>query len=227
MLQLIIMNKKALLAEFIGTFALVLCGTGAIVFNDTSQFQIGYFGIALMFGITVSLMIFIFGKTSGAHINPAVTLSLWLAGKFEYRSILPYMTVQFLGSFVASYLLSYIFPDHLTLGSTLPHDNIWSAFGIEIMLSFFLMLVIIIFSDISYKFQPYACWAIGMVVLLEAAFAGPFTGASMNPARSFGPAIISGNVEYLLHYMIAAFIGMALCIFTWRIIKNGRISFLR
>lgn len=221
------MNKKALIAEFVGTFALVLCGTGAIVINDTTLFLLGNFGIALMFGITVSLMIYIFGKTSGAHINPAVTLSFWLAGKFEYRNILPYMAVQFTGAFVASYLINFIFPDHLTLGSTLPHDNIWSAFGIEIILSFLLMLVIIIFSEMDIKFQSFAGLVIGMVVMLEAAFAGPFTGASMNPARSFGPAIISGNVEYLLHYMIAAFIGMALCIFTWRIIKYGKNRALR
>ena len=217
------MNKSALFAEFIGTFALVFIGTGAIVINDVTNNSIGNFGIAMAFGLAVSSIIYSFGNISGAHINPAVTLSFWLAGNFKSKFIAPYIFAQFSGAIFASCILLLIFPSHKTLGSTLPFYGIWNSFFIEVLLSFILMCVIFIIANN----KNLAGLVIGFVVMMEAAIAGPLTGASMNPARSFGPAIVSGNISFLIHYIIAAFIGMSLSVIVWKVIKYERSSFLR
>ena len=212
--------KQKLLAEFIGTYALVFCGTGAIVINDVIPNSVTSVGIAITFGAIVAAMIYAFGHVSGAHINPAVTISFAVAGEFEKKLVLPYTLAQSVGAVLASLTIYIIFPNHVTLGATLPYSSAWSAFAFEIMLSFILMLVILQFSKVTDNIKPFAGLAIGLTVMLEAAFAGPFTGASMNPARSLGPAVVSGNMQYLGHYIAAAIIGMLLSVVCYKLINK-------
>ncbi len=212
-------KHKAYIAEFIGTFALVFCGTGAIVINDLSDGVIGHAGIAIVFGAIVMAIIYCFGELSGAHINPAVTLSFWLAKRFDKKYVLPYITSQLMGALAASLSLKWLFPTHELLGATLPTFEPSQTFVLELILSYILMLVIIQVSTGSKETGTMAGMAIGGVVLLEAMFAGPISGASMNPARSLGPAIISGHLQHLWIYLLAPTIGMFLSIFTWRLIK--------
>ncbi len=214
------MSYRTFIAEFIGTYALVFCGTGAIIINDITGGSVSNVGIALTFGAIVTAMIYSFGHVSGAHINPAVTLAFWMAKEIGSNKLLPYFFAQFSGATAASATLWLFFPTHDTLGATLPFDDIWTAFLFEIMLSYILMLVIIQFSSVTDNIKPFAGLVIGLTVMLEAAFAGPLTGASMNPARSFGPAIISGQTEYLTYYMLAAFIGMTLSIVTHKLLNK-------
>lgn len=208
------------LAEFIGTYALVFCGTGAIIINDITNGSVGNTGIALTFGAIVAAMIYSLGHVSGAHINPAVSFAFWLQKKLTFKNLFAYMLAQFVGGISASATLKVLFHQHSSLGATLPYDNIWSAFFLEIFLSFLLMFVIIQSTTVSDRIKSFAGLIIGLTVMLEAAFAGPLTGASMNPARSLGPAIISGQTQYLTHYIAAAFIGMAFSVIISKYIKK-------
>ena len=132
-----------ILAEFFGTFALVLVGTGAIVINDTSSGAVTHLGISIAFGAVVTLMILVFGKISGAHINPAVTLGFWATGDFNIKLVLPYLIAQFLGGIGASLFITVLFPSHLLLGATIPTISLSSAFILEFLLTLFLMIVIL------------------------------------------------------------------------------------
>ena len=216
------MSRKQYAAEFIGTFALVFCGTGAIVINDLHQGVIGHLGVAFTFGAIVMAMIYTFGDISGAHINPAVTLGFWLAGKFKGKSVLPYTLSQAAGALSASLCLRLLFPAHQNLGMTLPAGPLWQSFFLEIILSYILMLVIIHVASGSKETGTMAGIAIGSVVMLEAAFAGPVSGASMNPARSLAPALIAGNLEYQWIYLLAPVVGMALSIVAWKLMNSKR-----
>lgn len=208
------MKKYA--AEFLGTFALLFCGTGAIIINQESGGVISHVGISITFGLIVMAMIYTFGHISGAHLNPAVTIAFALAGRFPFRNILPYIVSQLVGAFLASSLLRYLFPDNVTLGATLPSGTVGQSFIFEAILTYFLMLVIIHVATGSKEQGMFAGIAIGSTVLLEAMFAGPICGASMNPARSLSPAIVSGHTEYLWVYIVAPIIGAALAIPTWK-----------
>jgi len=212
------MNKYV--SEFLGTFFLVFAGTGAIIVNDVSGGQITHMGIALTFGLVVMAMIYSIGNISGAHLNPAVTLGFLVSGRLEKGQALPFIGSQFLGALTASLLLRLIFPDHNTLGITVPSGSLSQTFILEIMLSFLLMFVILNVSTGSKEKGIMAGVAIGSTIALEALFAGPITGASMNPARSFAPALISGHLEYVWIYLTATFIGaLAACPFC-RIIQG-------
>lgn len=211
---------KAYLSEIIATFGLVFCGTAAIIINDLSGGMISHMGIAMTFGLIVMAMIYAFGDISGAHLNPAVTLAFWLAGRFPAQQILPYIIAQLTGAFLASGILKLLFPSHLTLGATLPANAAMQSFILEIILSFFLMLVIINVSTGSKEKGITAGIAIGSVVLLEALFAGPISGASMNPARSLAPALLSGQIQHLWIYISAPFIGAAIAILACRCVKE-------
>lgn len=215
-------KHKAYIAEFIGTFALVFCGTGAIVINNLTNGTIGHSGIAIVFGAIVMAIIYTFGELSGAHINPAVTLAFWLAKKFDKSCVIPYITSQLLGAMAASASLMLLFPSDDLLGVTLPAFEPGQSFVLELIMSYILMLVIIQVSSGSKETGTMAGMAIGGVVLLEAMFGGPISGASMNPARSIGPAIASGHLEHLWIYIFAPITGMFLSIFTWRLIKTQR-----
>ncbi|WP_196890108.1 MIP/aquaporin family protein [Aureivirga sp. CE67] len=205
---------KTYIAEFLGTFALVFCGTGAIVINDVTNGIIGHSGIAITFGLIVAVVIYMFGSISDAHINPAVTLSLALGKQFDKKKVFPYVIAQLSGGFLASILMAFLFK-HENLGATLPRSTEMQSFVIEFILTFLLMLVILFVSnkkDISH----FTGFAVGATVLLEAMFAGPITGASMNPARSIAPAIVSGNITSLWVYIFATTFGAVLATFTWK-----------
>lgn len=210
---------KKYIAETLGTFAIVFCGTGAIVIDAETAGSITHVGIAMTFGLIVMAMIYALGTVSGAHFNPAVSLAFALAGKFETKQLLPYIAFQLLGALLASLCLHSLFPNNATLGATLPRGSDMQSLILEIILSFLLMLVILNVSQGSKEQGLFAGLAIGSVVLLEAMFAGPISGASMNPARSIAPALISGHPEHLWVYIVAPLAGMGLAVPVWRFLK--------
>jgi len=203
---------KKYFAEFLGTFALVFAGTGAIIINDVSHGAITHAGIALTFGLVVLAMIHTEGDVSGAHLNPAVTLGFFAAGRFGGAGVLPYLASQMLGALAASGLLRTLFPAHATLGATLPAGTEWQSFVLEIVLTALLMLVILSVSSGAREKGITAGIAIGAVIALEAMFAGPICGASMNPARSLAPALVSGHLEHLWIYLAAPVLGALLAV---------------
>ena len=199
------MNKY--IAELLGTFALVFCGTGAIVINQQSNGAVTHVGIAITFGFIVMAMIYSLGDISGAHMNPAVTIAFTIAGTFQAKQVFPYVVSQLLGALLASFLLRYLFPLNETLGATLPAGTALQSFILEFILTFFLMFVIINVATGSKEQGMFAGLAIGSTVLLEAMFAGPICGASMNPARSIAPALASGHLVHLWLYIVAPMLG--------------------
>ncbi len=212
------MNKY--IAESIGTFALVFCGTGAIIIDGVSGGALGTVGIAITFGLIVMAMIAAVGEISGAHFNPAVTIGFWVTKRFETKEVLPYILAQALGAFAASGILRFLFPDSLTMGETLPAGTWGQTFVMEIILTFFLMFVILHVATGSKEQGIIDSIAIGATVLLEALFAGPITGASMNPIRSIAPAVINMNFEHLWMYIVAPIIGAIVAVFFWRLIQR-------
>ena len=205
------LNKK-LFAEFLGTFGLVFAGTGAIIINHASNGAIGHAGIAITFGLIILTMIYAFGDVSGAHFNPAVTTGFAVAGRFPWREVPAYVTAQVLGAFGSSGLLRILFPADATLGATLPAGSAMQSFILEIVLTFFLMLVILSVSTGAKEKGITAGIAIGAVIALEAMFAGPICGASMNPARSLSPAVVSGHLEHLWLYFAGPLLGAVLAV---------------
>jgi len=211
---------KRYFAEFIGTFGLVFAGTGAIIINDVSGGLITHVGIAATFGLVVIAMIYTLGDISGAHINPAVTLGFWLAGRFPKRQVLPYLISQLGGAILASSVLRLLFPEHQTLGATIPAGLSSQTFVLEVILTFFLMFVIINVSTGAKEKGLTAGVAIGAVVALEAMFAGPITGASMNPARSIAPALLTANLSDVWIYILAPLIGSCVGILACRCVQE-------
>lgn len=211
---------KRLIAEAIGTFALVFCGTGAIVINEFTNGAVTHPGVAVTFGLIVMAMIYAFGDISGAHINPAVTIAFAYAKKFPWKEVPGYVVAQLIGGIAASGLLLFLFPENELLGTTLPQLSVLKVFIFEVLLAFFLMVVIINVSTGSKEIGVIAGIAIGGVVLLEALFAGPITGASMNPARSIAPALISGHLEHLWLYILAPIVGCILAVISCKLVKD-------
>ena len=207
---------KPLLAEFIGTFALVFAGTGAIIINDASGGSITHVGIALTFGLVVLAMIYAVGDISGAHLNPAITSGFWLSGRFPFTQAILFIPVQCLGAFAASGILRFLFQAHPTLGATLPSGASSQSFILELILTFLLMFVILNVSTGAKEKGITAGIAVGAVIGLEAMFAGPICGASMNPARSLAPAVVSGHTEHLWIYLTAPFLGAWMAVFACR-----------
>ncbi len=198
---------RRLLAECLATFFMVFAGTGAIIINDTAGGVIGHPGIAAVFGLVVMVMIYAFGDISGAHMNPAVTLGLACARRFVWREVAPYIAAQLVGALGASYLLSRLFPSHQHLGATLPAYSAGQSFVLELILTAALMLVILRVTSGAKEKGFTAAIAIGGTVGLEALFAGPISGASMNPARSLAPALVSGHTADLWLYPTATIFG--------------------
>ena len=209
------------LSELIGTFAIVFCGTGAIIINQQSNGAITHVGIAITFGLIVMAMIYTLGSISGAHFNPAVTIAFTIANKFPIKQVLPYIIAQFAGGLLSSLVLKYLFPTSQTLGASIPTGSVMQSFILEFILTFFLMLVIINVASGSKEEGMFAGLAIGSTVLLEAMFAGPISGASMNPVRSIAPAIVSGHLENLWVYMVSPITGAALAIPVWKFLNHN------
>ncbi len=207
------MSYKRYFAELIGTFILVFAGTAAIVVNDISGGAITHVGIALVFGLVVAALIYTLGDISGAHLNPAVSIGFWAAGRLHARELPPYLFSQSAGALLASLAVKLLFLNgHTSLGATLPAGGAGQSFVLEVILSFILMLTIINVATGAKEKGLMAGVAVGAVVGLEALFAGPISGASMNPARSLGPALVSGHLDALWIYLSAPLIGACLAI---------------
>lgn len=202
--------RKKLAAEAIGTFFLVFAGTSAIVVNSGGV--VTHVGVGLTFGLVVFAMIAAIGDVSGAHINPAVTIGFWFARRFPGREVLPYILSQCTGAILASLIVCLLFPDQGGLGNTVPTGSLMQSWVLEVILTFGLMFVILSVSTGSSEKGITAGLAIGGVVALEALFAGPISGASMNPARSLGPAIVSSQLELLWIYLTAPVVGALLAV---------------
>ncbi len=211
---------KKYIAEFIGTFILVFCGTGAVIINEATHGAITHVGISITFGLVVMAMIYALGEISGFHLNPAVTLSFAIGGLFKWRDVIPYISAQLADALLASMVLALLFTTSVLLGSTLPANGAMQSFVLEIILTFILMFVILQVATGSKEQGLFAGAAIGAVVLLEAMFAGPVSGASMNPARSFAPALISGHTEHLWIYLTAPITGALPAIVVYQFLKK-------
>lgn len=214
------MLTRSCIAEFFGTFALVFAGTGAIVINDVSGGQVTHLGAALTFGLVVTSVIYAVGDVSGAHLNPAVTFGFWAARCFQRRYVLPYIISQCLGAIAASGILMLLFKGHPTLGAALPEGSMPRSFIMEIILTWFLMYVILNVSTGSKEKGLIAGMSIGATVGLEALFAGPISGASMNPARSLAPALFTGNLSLAWPYIIAHITGAYLAVLSAKLIRK-------
>ncbi len=220
-------NRNIYYAEAIGTFALVFAGCGAIIVNDLFGAALGHVGISTVFGLVVMAVIYSIGNISGAHINPAVTFGFYFAGRIKKEVILPYIASQFIGALAAAGVLKLLFISHESLGATLPEGGILTSFVLEVILSFFLMFVILNVSTGHMEKGIMAGVAIGGTVALEALMGGPVSGASMNPARSLGPALFSGNLSTVWIYVIAPVIGTWLAHPTCRIVQGGECCHVR
>jgi aquaporin Z len=194
-------------AEAFGSFALVFAGTGAIVVNETAGGTVTHVGIAVTFGLIVLAMIYAIGDVSGCHLNPAVTLGFCVARRLEPGLILPYVASQCVGALLASGVLRLLFPTSRTLGATQPAGGVMQSFVMEFLLTLILMFVILCVSSGSKEKGLLAGVAIGAVIMLEAMFAGPVSGASMNPARSLAPALVSWRLDSLWLYLVAPVLG--------------------
>ncbi len=214
-------GKNICIAEAIGTFALVFAGCGAIIVNDTHGLALGHTGIGMVFGLVVMAVIYSIGNISGAHINPAVTLGFFFAGRIGRKEILPYISCQFAGALLAATLLRILFPAHPSLGATLPAGGVLNAFIFEIVLSFLLMFVILNVSTGHMEKGIMAGVAVGGTVAFEALMGGPVSGASMNPARSVAPALLSGSPQALWIYIAGPLIGTWLAHPTCRLVQGG------
>jgi aquaporin Z len=204
----------------IGTFALVFAGTGAIVINDVSAGIVSHVGIALTFGLIVLAMIYAVGDVSGAHLNPAVTLGFYAARRFPGGSVLPYVGSQCAGALLASLCLRLLFPGHANLGATLPRGHAGQSFLLELLLTCLLMFVILSVSTGAKEKGITAGIAVGSVIGLEALFAGPISGASMNPIRSLAPAVVSQQFTSLWVYLTAPVIGALVAVLGCRCVHE-------
>ncbi|HIP50615.1 MAG TPA: MIP family channel protein [Campylobacterales bacterium] len=218
--------KARLTAEFIGTFILVFSGTGAVIVEMLTG-AMGHVGIALTFGLVVTALIYAFGHISGAHFNPAVSIAFVVMGEFEKKELLPYILAQILGAILASLTLYLLFiveiksmADVAYLGATLPRGSVWQSFLFEFILTFILMLIIASSAVHAKAVKSFAGLAIGFTVGLEAMFAGPICGASMNPARSIAPALVSGHLEHLWLYIVATILGAVASVYVYNIMKE-------
>lgn len=209
-------------AEALGTFILVFAGTGAMIVNGLYGGIITHVGVAIAWGLVVMTIVYAFGDVSGAHVNPAVTVGFWLARRFPGRRVAPYIVSQCLGAILASLALSLLFANSSGLGMTMPSGAVMQSFVFEIILTFYLMFVILSVATGSKEKGVMAGCAIGAVVGLEALFAGPVSGASMNPARSLAPALASMRLEYLWIYLAAPFIGSSLAVAAFHLVRTAR-----
>ena len=208
------------LAEMVGAFVLVFAGCGAIVIDESSHGQVTHVGIAVSFGLAIAVMIYAVGHVSGAHLNPVVTLAFALTRHFPLTRVPLYWLAQLIGASGAALLLRWLFGDRAHLGATLPAGSDGQSLGLEIVLTFILMFVIMGVATDDRAVGEAAALAIGGTVLLDAMFGGPISGASMNPARSFGPALASWTWPHLWIYIVGPGIGALLGAFGYELIRG-------
>jgi aquaporin Z len=214
-------GRSTFVAEAIGTFALVFAGTGAIVINDVSGGAVTHVGVAITFGLVVMTMIYAVGDVSGAHLNPAVTIGFWLARRLPGRAVPTYFTGQLLGAFAASAVMRSMFGQRAALGTTFPAGTAMQSLAREAVLTALLMFVILCVSTGPKEMGVIAGIAVGGVIGLEAMFAGPISGASMNPARSLAPAVVSGQLTFVWIYLLAPIVGAAVSVPLWRLTRGS------
>ena len=200
---------RALVAEAIGTFALVFAGCGAVMV-DAKTHALGHVGVALTFGLVIMVMIYAVGHVSGAHFNGAVTFAFALTRHFPWPRAVGYWTAQLLGAIAAAALLRAALGDVAHVGATLPSGSQGQSFLWELVLSAFLMFVILAVATDTRAVGEAAAIAIGGTIGLDAMFGGPISGASMNPIRSIGPALVSGDLHALWLYIVAPIVGTSL-----------------
>ncbi|MGK7877410.1 MAG: MIP/aquaporin family protein [Xenococcaceae cyanobacterium] len=208
--------------EGVGTFILVFAGTGAVMVNQITGGTLTHLGISFVFGAVVAAVIYTTGHISDAHINPAVTLGFWASGFFPSRKVLSYILAQCLGAIAASTLLLLTLGSVGDLGATQPLNGNWfQSLVLETVLTFILMFVILGSGLDRRAHIGFAGLAIGLTVGLEAAFMGPITGASMNPARSLGPAFVAGIWQHHWVYWVAPILGAQLAVIAYRQLSHG------
>jgi MIP family channel proteins len=212
--------SRSLLAEAIGTFALVFAGCGAIMVDAKTGGALGQVGIALSFGLVIMIMIYAVGHISGAHFNPAVSFAFALTRHFPWPRMFAYWAAQLTGAIAAAAILLGSLGDLANLGATLPSGSDGQAFLWELVLTFFLMFVIMAVATDTRAVGEAAAIAIGGTVGLDAMFGGPITGASMNPARSLGPALVSGDLTSIWIYLLAPLVGAALGALAYQLIRG-------
>jgi aquaporin NIP len=208
-----------LAAEFVGTFALVFAGCGAVMV-DAKTGALGHVGVAFSFGLVIMVMIYAVGHISGAHFNAAVTFAFALSRHFPWARALAYWAAQLLGALVAAALLRGSLGDVADVGATLPSGSQGQSFLWELVLSFFLMFVIMAVATDTRAVGEAAALAIGGTIALDAMFGGPISGASMNPIRSLAPALVSGNLHALWLYILAPILGTSLGALTYQLIRG-------
>lgn len=213
-------RMKKFAAEFIGTYALVFAGTGAIVIDQASGGAVTHVGVALTFGLIVLAMIYTLGDISGAHLNPAVTCGFWFSRRLSARDVLPYIASQVAGALAASGTLRVLFPQNALLGTTLPAGSEGQSFVLELLLTALLMFAILGVSTGAKEKGITAGIVVGSVIGLEALFAGPICGASMNPARSLAPALVSAHYNSLWIYLLAPTVGGLLGVIGCRCVRE-------
>jgi MIP family channel proteins len=214
--------QREVVAEAVGTFILVFAGTGAVMVNQISDGAVTHLGISFVFGAVVAALIYTLGHISGAHFNPAVTLAFWVSGFFPRKHVIAYVLAQSLGAIAASILLLFSLGNVAQMGATLPlNDNWLQSFVLETVLTFILMFIIL-GSGLDRRAPiGFAGVAIGLTVGLEAAFMGPITGASMNPVRSLGPALVGGVWQHHWLYWVAPILGAQIAVCVYRQLSNN------
>jgi MIP family channel proteins len=213
------MRERALVAEAIGTFALVFAGGGAVVV-DARTHELGHVGVAITFGLVIMAMIYSVGHISGAHLNPAVSFAFALTRHFPWPRVVAYWAAQLAGALLAAALIRGSLGSDARVGSTLPSGSQGQSFLWELVLSFFLMFVIMAVATDTRAVGEAAAIAIGATVGLDAMFGGPISGASMNPARSIGPAIVSGDLQALWLYVVGPLAGATLGALAYQFIRR-------
>ena len=210
---------RALAAEAIGTFALVFAGAGAIMV-DAKTNALGHVGVAITFGLVIMAMVYAIGHVSGAHFNPAVSFAFALTRHFSWARVGGYWVAQATGAIAAAAVLRGSLGNVADVGATLPSGSSGQALLWEIVLTFFLMFVIMSVATDTRAVGEAAAIAVGGTVGLDAMFGGPVTGASMNPARSLGPALVSGHLTSLWIYLVAPLAGAALGGFAYQVVRG-------
>lgn len=201
---------KRAAAELLGTYGMVFAGTGAIMIDSLSGGKVTHLGIGITFGLIVAAMIFTFGSISGAHINPAVTLAFALTRRLRWTVAACYVPAQLVGGILASLTLYYLLGPAANMGATLPAGSVEQSLALEVILTFILMAIIMSLSLEPRIAGPVTALAIGGTVGLEAIFAGPISGASMNPARSLAPALVGWEWYGHWAYWVGPITGAAL-----------------
>jgi aquaporin NIP len=215
--------RGALIAEFIGTFFLVFAGTGAIIVDSIGH-EVTHVGVSLVFGLVIGVLIYALGHISGAHFNPAVTIAFWTLGEFPARRVPWYIASQLVGAIAASELLRALFGMSGGLGVTMPHGAIAVSLVLEMAMTFLLAFVIFGSAVHGKAVKSFAGIAIGGTIVLDALFGGPISGASMNPARSLGPAFAAGTWTDQWIYVIGPIVGALLAVAAYKLMTGETVK---